>query len=100
MLWMIVCIDKPNSEKLRAELTPAHLKYLDQVEHLIFLSSRQDTDDGSKFIGSIFIIRVPSRKDAEAFIQNEDFYRGGLFETVMIRRLNKGRFHPELLEGL
>ena len=98
MLWFIMCVDKPNSAELRAERLAEHRKYLDGVNHLIFFSGPQESDDGSKLIGSFFIVNVPSRAAAEAFVADETFNRAGLFESVMIRRLRKGRFHPELAD--
>ena len=96
MHWLVFCVDKPNVSELRAELTPAHLKYLDSKEHFIFVSARQDSDDGSQYVGSMFILDVPNKAAAEDFIEGETFYRAGLFQTVIIRRLKRGRFHPEL----
>ena len=98
MLWIISCIDKPNSAALRGELLATHRKYLDGWNDKIFFSGPQETDDGTQFIGSFFILNVPSRAEAQRYIEGETFYVAGLFESVTIRRLKKGRFHPEVVE--
>jgi uncharacterized protein YciI len=96
MLWVIICVDKPNSAAKRAEHLLAHRKYLDNPLHQIFFSGPQESDDGSAVVGSLFIIKAPSRTEAQAFVDGETFYRAGVFESVTIRRMRKGRFQPEL----
>jgi uncharacterized protein YciI len=96
MLWIISCIDKPNSLATRLELLPAHRKYLDTVNHQIFFSGPQEKNDGSEMVGSFFIVNAPDRAGAEAFIHGETLYQAGVFESVYIRRIRKGRFHPDV----
>ncbi|OWT60284.1 hypothetical protein CEY11_11575 [Candidimonas nitroreducens] len=95
MLWMIMCTDKPNQAEKRAELLAAHRKYLDGKNDMIFFSGPQESDDGSRMIGSLFIVSAPAKKGAEDFIYNETFYQAGVFADVAIRRVRKGRFFPE-----
>ena len=98
MLWSINCVDKSNTPAKRAELLPMHREYLKKWESVIFLSGPQQSDHGSQNTGSLFILNVPSRARAQEFIENETFYRGGLFDKVTITRLRKGHFHPELAD--
>lgn len=95
MLWMIMCTDKPSQLETRNRLLAEHRQYLDDNDQHIFFTGPQEEDDGSANIGSLFIVNAPTRKDAEAFVHNETFYRAGVFETVVIRRIRKGRFFPE-----
>ncbi|AEI81994.1 hypothetical protein CNE_BB1p05740 (plasmid) [Cupriavidus necator N-1] len=99
MLWMINCTDKPNSAALREKYLTTHRAYLDGWNDKIFFSGPQQNDDGSAFVGSFFIIDVPSRAEAQRFIEGETFHAAGVFETVNIRRLKKGRFHPQVAEA-
>ncbi|MCC7080825.1 MAG: YciI family protein [Burkholderiales bacterium] len=99
MLWSISCIDTPNTAAKRAELLASHREYLNRWDPVIFFSGPQQTDDGSQAVGSLFILNVPSRARAQEFIDGETFYRAGVFETVTIRRLRKGHFHPELADA-
>ncbi len=50
--------------------------------------------------GSLFILNVEDRAEAEAYIYNEVFYKAGIFASVTIRRMRKGRYNPALIEGL
>jgi uncharacterized protein YciI len=98
MLWSISCVDKPNTAAKRTELLPLHREYLKRWDAVIFFSGPQQSDDGSQNIGSLFILNVPTRARAQEFIENETFYRAGVFEKVTITRLRKGHFHPELAD--
>lgn len=98
MLWVISCIDKPNSAALRDALLPPHRQYLDGWIDKIFFSGPQQSDDGERFIGSFFILNVPSRAEAQRFIEGETFHAAGLFESVTIHRLKAGRFQPQLVD--
>jgi hypothetical protein len=99
MLWMVSCIDKPNTKALRDEFMDAHKKYLHEWDPAIFFSGPQQTDDGQASVGSLFILNVPDRAAAQRFIENESFYQAGVFENVVIRRVRKGHFHPDLADA-
>ncbi|AQV99185.1 YciI family protein (plasmid) [Cupriavidus necator] len=100
MLWMINCVDKPNSAALREKYLATHRAYLDGWNEKIFFSGPQQNDEGSAFVGSFFIIDVPSRAEAQRFIEGETFHAAGVFESVNIRRLKKGRFHPQVADAV
>lgn len=96
MLWAIYLIDKPNSAEIRARHMAAHRAYLDSVDSVCFFTGPLQNDDASQSIGSLFVISANSRGEAQAFVDNEPFYRAGVFESVKIARTRKGHFHPEL----
>jgi uncharacterized protein len=95
MLWIIVCTDKPGAAALRAEHLPVHRTYLQGQISRIYFSGPLESDDGSKMVGSVFIINAPSRAQAEAFIHEETLYQAGVFETVSVRRIRVGRTNPD-----
>ena len=98
MLWVIICTDKPGTADLRNAHLDAHRKYLKGLEHRIFFSGPQMTDDGSQQIGSVFMVKADSREDALKFIEAEDLYRVGVFESVIVRRIRRGRLNVGLAE--
>jgi hypothetical protein len=57
------------------------------------------SDDASQNIGSVWIVAANSRSEAQAFGDGEAFYRAGVFESVSVRRVRKGHFHPELADS-
>jgi|HigsolmetaAR201D_1030396.scaffolds.fasta_scaffold78157_2 uncharacterized protein YciI len=94
MLWAIYCVDRPNSTDLRMKLRPEHLEYLKEKDSMIVLAGATLTDDGVTMTGSVIIIDAPDRATAEAFSEGDPFRKGGLFESVVIKRMRKGIWNP------
>jgi uncharacterized protein YciI len=99
MLWMINCTDKPEIDELRAQHTPEHRRYLESHAARIFFCGPHLDDVGLRRIGSVFIIDAPSRQDAESFIEGETLRKSGVFASVTITRLRKGRLLPSLADA-
>jgi uncharacterized protein YciI len=51
-------------------------------------------EDGATRLGSVLIINVKSREEAERFSANEPFRKAGLFERVEITRMRRGQWNP------
>lgn len=100
MLWAVYCTDKPNTAEARDRHLKAHRAYLDEVDSKIFFSGPLQSDDATRNIGSLFILNVKGREEAEAFINSEPFNNAGIFETIIISRMRKGRFHPALADSV
>ena len=94
MLYIIYQVDKPNSEAMRATHRAAHFQYLDDHEDILVLGGAMLAEDGKTRTGSVLIINVPSRKEAEHFSVNEPFRKAGLFERVEINRMRRGQWNP------
>lgn len=97
MLWIITCLSAPDTAERRAALLPEHGAYLDTCKEALFFGGGLQTDDAAGSQGAVFILKVDSRAEAEAFIAAEPLNKAGIFASVVIRRLVKGRFHPELV---
>ncbi len=95
-LYVITCIDKAGVAKLRADARPAHIEYLKTQDDKIVLAGALLTDDGETMTGSHFLVNVPDRATAETFSDGDPFTQAGLFETVLISRVRKGFWSPEL----
>jgi uncharacterized protein len=100
MLWAVICMDNEDTTAKREELLVVHRAYLDTQDSKIFFSGPLQSDDVRKSLGSLFVLRVNSRSEAQAYIDNEPFNKAGIFTSVRIFRMRKGRYHPHLLEGL
>ncbi|HSW19484.1 MAG TPA: YciI family protein [Ramlibacter sp.] len=97
MLWAIYAVDKPNSAPLREKYVKEHVQYFTDNQDAIFVSGPQQTDDAAANIGSIFIISANSRTEAQTFLEKEPLYRAGIFESVRVTRMRRGRFfNPSL----
>jgi hypothetical protein len=94
MLWAIYCIDKADTAALRAQHM-GHLDYLDQRKSILVLAGATLTDDGSTATGSLFIINLQTRSEAEAFSAGDPFTKAGIFERITVTRMRKSQWNPQ-----
>jgi uncharacterized protein YciI len=94
MLYVIYQEDGPDSKAIRAAKRDEHLAYLERHMDVLVLGGATLAEDGVTRTGSILILNVPSRDDAERFSVNEPFRRAGLFSTVKITRMRRGQWNP------
>jgi hypothetical protein len=84
MLFTIVCTDKPGSADIRESTRAAHRDYLvPNLPKLIHAGAQLDL--AGKPCGSLFIIEVTDRAEAEKFSAGDPYFKAGLFESVEIR---------------
>ncbi len=84
MLFTLYCTDKPASLELRLATRPAHLAYLETYQScLVQAGLLLDTDN--RPCGSLLIIDVHDRAEAEGFSAADPYTRAGLFESTIIR---------------
>jgi len=84
MQFVIHCHDKPDAAR-SAELRAAHLDYLDRHRNNIVARGPLLDDDGVKTIGSVLILDVADKAQAEAFWSGEPFNRAGVYEWTIER---------------
>jgi uncharacterized protein len=94
MLYIIYQEDVENSAPLREIHKPAHFEYLAKWEDKLVLGGAMMPDDGNGRIGSVLILNVDSREEAEAFSANEPLRVGGVFKSVKITRMRRGQWNP------
>jgi hypothetical protein len=70
------------------------LRYLDEHQDILVLGGAMLADDGTTRLGSVLIINVPNRQEAERFSANEPFRQAGLFARVEITRMRRGQWNP------
>ena len=84
-----------NPGAIRTATRPAHFAYLEEHKDILVLGGAMLADDDTTRLGSVLIINVPSREEAERFSANEPFRQAGLFERVEITRMRRGQWNPE-----
>jgi len=89
MLFMFFCSDKPGHEQLRLDTRQAHLDYLGDFKDRAVAVGPTLTDDGQHMNGSLLILDLADRKEAEDFAHNDPYAQAGLFESVTIRAWKK-----------
>ena len=99
MLWAISRVAAPNFAANREKGLQPHLDYLQSQKKILVLSGATTADDGKEFIGSLLIVNVGSRAEAQAFVDGDPFQKAGMFKSVTITRMRKGQWNPQAAEG-
>jgi len=88
---------KEGSDDVFAECRPQHLEYLTENIDKILAGGALLDDAGTSPHGGVIILDTDDREEAEDFIANDPFNRGGLFENVTVTRWRKAFFNFERL---
>jgi uncharacterized protein YciI len=84
MLFALINTDRPGSFDLRMATRPAHLAYL-EAETARIISGGALLDADGKPNGSLLVIDVADRAEAEAFAAADPYTKAGLFEGTVVR---------------
>jgi len=99
MLWAICRVAAPDFAAKREQNMQPHVDYLRSQKNILVISGATRSDDGTQFLGSLLIVNVKARAEAQAFVDGDPFTKAGLFTKVTITRMNKGQFNPGAAEG-
>ncbi len=99
MLWVVSCVDKPNTATARESVLQPHRDYLASQKKILVLAGATQSDDGATAIGSLFVLNVNSREEAKKFSDGDPFTQKGVFAEIKIVRMRKGQWNPEAAEG-
>jgi uncharacterized protein len=84
-MYAIVCFDRPDSASLRDTHRAAHQEFLKaNTEKIVFGGPLKSSPEGAS-TGALIVVSCATRKDAEAFIGADPFYRNGVYESVAVR---------------
>ncbi|HEY3951690.1 YciI family protein [Phenylobacterium sp.] len=83
-LFVLSCIDRPDSLERRMAAREAHLAYVAAHRDLVRLAGPYLDDEG-RMAGSMFVIEAPDRAAVEAFSAADPYVLADLFERVEIR---------------
>jgi uncharacterized protein YciI len=93
MLFALICTDRPGSIDLRMATRAAHLAFLETYQaRLAHAGALLDLD--GRPCGSLLVIDVADRAEAEGFAASDPYARADLFESVVIRP-----FRPVFKDG-
>ena len=84
MPYMIETWDKPNHQHIRARERPAHLAFLERHAAMLLACGAKLNDDGQGAQGSLYVIDVETREEAERFNAQDPFTQAELFERVAV----------------
>jgi uncharacterized protein len=99
MLWAISRVAASDFAEKREKGLQPHIDYLRSQKNILVISGATTNDDGTQFVGSLLIVNVKTRAEAQAFVDGDPFAKAGMFTKVTITRMNKGQFNPGAAEG-
>jgi uncharacterized protein YciI len=83
MLFSVYCKDGATGLEVRKNTRPQHLEHLEaHVGQLVFAGPL--LDDSESPIGSLIVIDVADRAEAEAFADGDPYSKAGAFDSVEI----------------
>jgi uncharacterized protein YciI len=82
MLFVITCLDKPESLALRQATRPTHLDYL-ATQPVMYGGPL--LDDAGQPCGSMLVVDVADHAAAAVFAANDPYAEAGLFASTTIR---------------
>jgi len=90
MAWLIVSNDSKKGQEVRADQSTmdAHWQYELDNRQVILVAGSLRKDDRMTKTGSVLLLDLPTRKEAEAFIANDPATRAGMRGEIEIRWLN------------
>jgi uncharacterized protein len=88
MMFVVECLDKPNSLPLRLATRPTHLAYLDRFQAQIVIAGPLLDESGDPR-GSLLIFDVISRAELDAILTGDPYALAGLFESLRVTAFRK-----------
>jgi uncharacterized protein YciI len=87
MNFVLICRDKPGALQVRMDNRPAHLAYL-EATGVVFLAGPLLDDEG-KPTGSMIVLDVADKAEADAWAAGDPYAKAGLFEAVTVQAWRK-----------
>jgi len=87
MRFALICTDKADHIEIRKANRDAHLAYIANTG--VVEMAGPFLDDGSLMSGSLVILEVEARADAEAWAAADPYAKAGLFAKVRIEAWKK-----------
>ena len=89
MLFMMQCLDKPDSLALRMANRPAHLDYVKSKLAHVVMAGPLLADDNEAMIGSGFVVEFADRAAVDGFFAEDPYNKAGLFQSITIKNFKK-----------
>ena len=84
-LYVIACIDKPDSLDKRMATREAHLAYAKATEHVRIRVGGPFHSESGAMTGSMLIVEADDPAMVDAFVKNDPYGKAGLFDSVEVR---------------
>lgn len=87
MLYALICTDKAENLEVRKANRDAHIAYI--KDSGVVAMAGPFIDDDGQMCGSLLVLDVETRAEAEAWAANDPYAKAGLFAKVRIEAWNK-----------
>jgi uncharacterized protein len=87
MRYALICLDRPNALQTRVENRAAHLEHIQSSG--VVEQAGPFIDAAGQMCGSLIVLGVASRAEAEAWAEADPYAKAGLFASVMIQEWKK-----------
>lgn len=82
--FVLMCLDKPDSLNVRMAHRETHLAYVAERRSIVRLAGPL-LDDAGEMCGSLLILDVADRAEAEAFAAADPYQLGGVFARTELK---------------
>jgi uncharacterized protein len=89
MLFVIRCVDKADHLQVRMDNRPEHVEFLKSYGEKLFAAGPTLSDEDETMNGSVVILDLDSKAEAQNFCDNDPYAKAGLFESVTIAKWKK-----------
>jgi uncharacterized protein len=87
MRFALICLDRPNALQTRVETREAHLEHIRATG--VVEQAGPFIDAAGQMCGSLIILGVGTRAEADAWAAADPYAKAGLFQSVMIQEWKK-----------
>ena len=94
MLYAIHCTDAEGVDDVRNRYLTPHKEYLVMRADVLVVGGALLAHDTDEPIGSLYIVNVADREEAEAFSNHDPFTSAGVFGKVTITPMRKSHWNP------
>ena len=84
MAFVLLCRDKPGALDVRKANRAAHLDFIAEWGEAVRLAGPLLGDDGESMIGSLIVLDVTERAEADRFVAGDPYGLAHLFESVTV----------------
>jgi uncharacterized protein YciI len=82
-MFCLICMDQPDSHDLRQANRPDHVAYV-LASPAVSVAGPFLGEDGETMIGTLIVLDVASRDEAESWAREDPYAKAGLFDRVEI----------------
>jgi uncharacterized protein len=90
VLFVAICLDKPNNLQARLDNRPVHLEYLATLKAKLKIAGPFLAADNETPIGSLLIYDAVDDAEARSLAENDPFAKSGVFGSIEIKAWRQG----------